>query len=290
MVDFFIGVWYNIYRVKRMEYLYTKLTNMEFFSVTSVALDAQDNRLRVVELGHSSPIPNKRVRCYADCCHLHFIVSGDGRLNSSPIKRGQGFVVNEGVFYTEEVGSSGLEQYWINFKGEQAAELLSECGAAGIFSFESIFSRVRDCLAEAFEEKSADRLSMLGLLYSLCGLLNRRGEVGGDVSNISLHIRTAEDFIRKNYAKRLTIQKIADECHVSPKYLSRIYRESRDNTLIGFINSTRLDAARRLIERTDGNISEIAFAVGFSDPLYFSKAYRKRFGASPTEYRKIMNQ
>lgn len=264
-----------------MDYLYTKLTNMEFFSLTG---ETDKGRLNVVEFGHSVPEPGRRVRCYADCFHLHFLVSGEGLIDSTPVKCGQGFVVREGTFYTEEVGGSGLEQYWVNFRGGQAVSLLKECGADGIFGFGQVFSRVKDCLAAALEDRSCNRLSMLGLLFGLCGLINRRDEVG--VGSLPPHIRAAEDFVRKCYSEPLSIQRIADECHISPKYLSRIYRESRGTTLVGFINSTRLEAAKRLIERTDENISQIAFAVGFGDPLYFSKAFRKRFGASPTEYRK----
>ena len=82
---------------------------------------------------------------------------------------------------------------------------------------------------------------------------------------------------------------IADECRVSPKYLSRVYREKRGITLAGLISETRLEAAKRLLGRPGdecGNISQIAFAVGYNDPLYFSRVFRKRFGLPPGEFRK----
>ena len=53
----------------------------------------------------------------------------------------------------------------------------------------------------------------------------------------------------------------------------------------GFINNVRLQAACRLIdEKKKIRISDLAYAVGFNDPKYFSLCFRKKFGLSPTEY------
>ena len=44
--------------------------------------------------------------------------------------------------------------------------------------------------------------------------------------------------------------------------------------------------ARVMLETTDNNISEIADLVGYDDPLYFSRLFRKQFGCSPSQFRK----
>lgn len=266
-----------------MDYIFSKLSHMEFFSIAG---DAATGDLRVVELGHSVPSPERQIKRLSDCWHLHFVLSGDGRYNDIPVRRGEGFVVRENEYYSEEVGKDGLEQYWINFTGERAQSLLSDCGISGVFSFEKNFSRISDRLFSAFDDPLYDRFSMLGLLFLLCGLISDRGS---NHTGAQLHIRTAEEFVKRNYAGELNVGMIADECRVSPKYLSRVYREERGITLAGLISETRLEAARRLLERPaeeSGNISQIAFAVGYSDPLYFSKVFRKRFDLPPGEFRR----
>ncbi len=74
--------------------------------------------------------------------------------------------------------------------------------------------------------------------------------------------------------------------HLSP---SQLYRKL--NALTGeppnaFIRKIRLHRAMEMLKTTHLNISEIAFAVGFNDPNYFSRAYHKEFGKAPIEYRK----
>ncbi len=270
-----------------MDYICTKLSHMEFFSMAG---DIPNSRLRVVELGHSKPAPGRRVKMLTDSWHLHFLIAGDGKFNSVPVRSGQGFVVRQNEYFSEEVGADGLEQYWINFTGDEAENLLSGCGVEEIFSFEKNFSRAHERLFSAFDDPKSDRFSMLGLLFTLCGLIRGQGQANSARTGAELHIRTAEEFVRRSYAGELSVKMIADECRVSPKYLSRIYREIRGTTLVSFITNTRLEAARRLLERSDsaggGSVSQIAFAVGYSDPLYFSTAFRRRFGVPPGEWRK----
>lgn len=269
--------------VRLMDYIFTRLPRMEFFTL----MNGSGDRLRVVEIGHSVPVPGRRIKRLADCWHLHLIVSGDGKYNDQPIRQGEGFIVREGEYYSEEVGSGGFEQYWINFTGDGVKELLNECGAENIFSFGDNFDRVRRLLESAFSEPFNERLSALGLLFMVCGLVGKKEH--GNASTVSSHIRTAEDFVRRSYAGELSVRMIADECRVSPKYLSRVYRKERGITLAGLITETRLEAAKRLLGRSGvegGNISQIAFAVGYNDPLYFSKVFRKRFGLPPGEFRK----
>ena len=265
-----------------LDYVFSKLSHMEFFTLTAET----DSRLRVVEFGHSTPPPGRRIKRRSDCWHLHFLTSGDGLFDSEPVKRGEGFIVREGEYYSEEVGKDGMEQYWINFTGDGAEKLIAECSIDRIFSFEKNFSRISDRLFSAFDDPLYDFFSALGLLFAICGLI--RGNVSQH-SGTALHVRTAEEFVKRRYAGKINVSMIADECRVSPKYLSRVYREKRGQTLAGMITQTRLDAAKRLLERPEaegGNISQIAFAVGFNDPLYFSKVFKKAFGVSPGEYRK----
>jgi AraC-like DNA-binding protein len=84
----------------------------------------------------------------------------------------------------------------------------------------------------------------------------------------------------------LSIEKIASALRCSKRYLHMAFAAS-DHSITDHIWTTRLDGCRGdLARRHDQTISEIAFAWGFSSSAHFSRAFRKRFGVTPSEYRR----
>jgi len=82
--------------------------------------------------------------------------------------------------------------------------------------------------------------------------------------------------------------KIADLCREVGLSRSQFYRKLTSLTSLSpsrYVRQYRLSRAARLIEKQQGNLSQIAFETGFSNPSYFSKCFRKRFGISPSQYR-----
>jgi AraC-like DNA-binding protein len=67
----------------------------------------------------------------------------------------------------------------------------------------------------------------------------------------------------------------------------QLYRKLKGVSNLGpneFIRNIRLKKSMTLLKTTNQNISEIAYSVGFSDPAYFTRCFRKEFGKAPTEY------
>jgi AraC family transcriptional activator of tynA and feaB len=84
----------------------------------------------------------------------------------------------------------------------------------------------------------------------------------------------------------LTIDKIAGALRCSKRYLHMAFAAS-DRSIADHIWTTRLDGCRGDLERhADRTISEIAFAWGFSSSAHFSRSFRKRFGVTPSEFRR----
>lgn len=103
-------------------------------------------------------------------------------------------------------------------------------------------------------------------------------------------VKAAQNHIHANYMRKFSLRDIADAIHVNPCYLERVFREATGQTLLTFHNSTRCQAARRLLESTEMNITEISSQVGFVSPAHFSRVFRKVEGQSPSEYRKCVGQ
>ncbi|NGP75759.1 response regulator [Balneolaceae bacterium YR4-1] len=77
---------------------------------------------------------------------------------------------------------------------------------------------------------------------------------------------------------------LADEVNLSTRQLQRKMRAITDLSAGGYIRMMRLERASQLISQEWGNVSEIAYKVGFQDAKYFSKLFKQTFGSTPTEY------
>jgi two-component system response regulator YesN len=71
---------------------------------------------------------------------------------------------------------------------------------------------------------------------------------------------------------------------VSPYHLSHVFSRESDFTLWGYLMQVRMTEAKKLLRTGRLNVSEVGRAVGYEDPNYFSKAFRKHVGQSPTGY------
>lgn len=119
-------------------------------------------------------------------------------------------------------------------------------------------------------------------------MINRHIKEGRKASsNIQNEIERAAHYFNENYNKQLNIEQYAKLRHMSTCWFIRSFRQILKVTPMQYILSLRMANAQSLLETTEYNISEIAEAVGYDNPLYFSRLFHKHIGVSPTEYRKM---
>jgi AraC-like DNA-binding protein len=114
-------------------------------------------------------------------------------------------------------------------------------------------------------------------------LLGLRDKVQQSRSQV---IQAAIQYIQEHLHEDLSLTTIAAHCAVSHYHLSHLFRKETGTTVTAFIKESRLHRALTLLAGPQMSIAEVAYRVGFEDPNYFSKAFRARFGVSPSEYRK----
>jgi two-component system response regulator YesN len=102
--------------------------------------------------------------------------------------------------------------------------------------------------------------------------------------NFPLPLIKAMAFLQEHYAEAVQLGSAAEAAQVSPAYLSRLFSEYLKTSFIDYLTELRLEAGEKLIRESGKSIKEIAFAVGYQDPNYFSKIFRKIRGLSPTEF------
>ena len=94
--------------------------------------------------------------------------------------------------------------------------------------------------------------------------------------------------IHTDYATPLSLEALAAEAGLSPKYFCRLFRQITGRTPIAYLQYYRLEKAAERLLTTDQSITEVAFSCGFGDISYFTKAFRRAKGVSAREYRKTV--
>lgn len=98
-------------------------------------------------------------------------------------------------------------------------------------------------------------------------------------------VTDALHYIDRHYNEELTIDQIAQELLISPTYLSRIFKEVQDISVINYLIDIRMKHASTLLKESNLAVKEVAQLVGYQDPLYFSKQFKKYFGKTPSHYK-----
>lgn len=93
------------------------------------------------------------------------------------------------------------------------------------------------------------------------------------------------DYIKQNHAKNLTLQETAELFHFSTSHLSRLIKANTGLNFSEYLNQVRLQRAAELLKDPTLKISLIATQVGYRDPSYFNRLFKKHFGVTPNQYR-----
>lgn len=102
-------------------------------------------------------------------------------------------------------------------------------------------------------------------------------------------LKKALTFISENYNQQLQLTSVAEECSVTGSYLSRLFSEHLDVKFIDYVNRYRINQAVLLLRDKNISIKEASFMVGYQDPNYFSRIFRKIMGFSPSDLEKRGN-
>jgi len=99
-----------------------------------------------------------------------------------------------------------------------------------------------------------------------------------------MRINKVFEYIENNYMSNITAQNIADYIHISPSYLSKLFKQETGKNLVDWINEYRVTVAKGMIDSCEYKMYEISEKVGFENAHYFTKVFRKYIGMTPTEY------
>lgn len=107
----------------------------------------------------------------------------------------------------------------------------------------------------------------------------------GEDENIHEIISKSKAYIREHLAEDLSVSSLAAELFITPNYFSRLFKKVTGEGCSEYIVRKRIEKAKALLESTSLKTGKIAYMVGYNDTNYFSLAFKKYIGISPTKYR-----
>ncbi|QUW21537.1 response regulator [Sporosarcina sp. Marseille-Q4063] len=94
----------------------------------------------------------------------------------------------------------------------------------------------------------------------------------------------AKEYIMTHYGESISLEDIAELVNLSPNYFSNLFKEEFGETYIEFLTKIRMEQAKELIGKNTYSLKEISFMVGYKDPNYFSRVFKRYFHTSPKHF------
>lgn len=95
----------------------------------------------------------------------------------------------------------------------------------------------------------------------------------------------AKEYIKLHFHKDLSLDDVSREVNVSPYYFSKLFKEETGENFIEYLTAIRMEKAKELLSQTGKSMKEICSEVGYTDPNYFSRSFKKNVGVTPTEFK-----
>lgn len=102
---------------------------------------------------------------------------------------------------------------------------------------------------------------------------------------IGARIKRVMHFVQRNYDKKVSLEHAAELACLSPKYLSRVFKQTAGMGFSDYKLKVRMAKAAELLETTDYTVDRISHEIGYENPESFTKLFKKVTGSAPTEYR-----
>ena len=104
-------------------------------------------------------------------------------------------------------------------------------------------------------------------------------------NNMDSIINKAKSYIQKNYVHEISLEEIAQHVAVSPYYFSKLFKQETGENFIDYLTQVRIEKAKEMLRTTDLSMKMIARRVGYKDPNYFSRVFKKVTKMKPSDFK-----
>lgn len=226
---------------------------------------------------------------------IHHVVSGTGYYKTHDklytLQAGDSFLIypnTEITYYADE--KDPWEYAWVGFTGSDAPSILQSAGFSRLHpvrrdnEHSSAIARQLLHIYEARGSSFAHSVEMTGRLYTALALFMKTSGYQTRQDTCHTYAQKGIEYILANYSYPITIEDVADYVGISRSHLFRCFKEAVGKSPKDYLTELRIRQACLLLKQSDLSITAIANSVGFDNSLYFSKAFHRVKGMSPSAY------
>jgi len=184
--------------------------------------------------------------------------------------------------------------YWIHFSGDKLQALNDYFSMDAFLSPRSIqfdeykiqlWKQIYDCLEKGYSTENLGYANLC-LYYFIASFLfpQKRTELINQKSE-DLTDKVIE-YMKKNISERLTVDDIATTFNFSSSHFHSLFRKKTGLSPIDYFIQLKLQRACQLLDLSDLRVKEVAAKIGYDDPYYFTRIFKKIMGLSPLAYKK----
>ncbi|MFC1498140.1 helix-turn-helix domain-containing protein [Verrucomicrobiota bacterium] len=211
------------------------------------------------------------------------------------LTKGKAFFIPEGECHTYGADrKTPWTIYWIHFKGRKVADFLEALGVDSdrpvlnipdtqlvTEAFEDMYSYVHQGYTEScLLALSTELARFLGMLKVHQRSLHTKGRKAEEKILRSIH------FMREHLSEHITLAALARHAGLSPSHYSCLFKRQTNISPVVFFARLKLQYACELLDVTDLSVEETGRRVGYKDPFYFCRIFKKMIGMAPSYYRK----
>lgn len=137
-------------------------------------------------------------------------------------------------------------------------------------------------IARELMESSGDQLIEIAYKHFIFMTSYVKPQSNIDYSN---HIvKVTQEYLESHYADDISLEDVAEQVNISPQYFSKLIKKTTGFNFIDWLSMLRVKKAKELLTNSNLTVKEVCFMVGYKDPNYFSRIFKKRIGITPSEY------
>ncbi|MGL5019135.1 MAG: helix-turn-helix domain-containing protein [Luteolibacter sp.] len=189
--------------------------------------------------------------------------------------------------------SSPWTIFWIHFRGLRVDDYLGKLGVSSVRPVISVNDPA--AMIEAFEDTyrhakhGFSETSLTGLTTAFARLLGLAGvykrSTGSRADHGENRLLKVLSAMRENLSHPWTLAELASNANLSIPHFTELCRRQTGMPPLGLLIRLRLQRAMDLLQQGNHNVTEAALAVGYEDPFYFSRIFRKHMGVPPSTCR-----
>lgn len=232
---------------------------------------------------------------------LIYCVQGEGWLRMEgigtwPVRTGQALVIPPGAPHAYGADeSSPWTIYWVHLAGPKAARaghLITDGIGSPVFfagldpALPPLFEEILDLLSRGYTSPRLFQAStLLGrLVASFAEIAGQQGTRGLTLDD---RMERVVETMHRRLGDALTVAELAAEAQLSPSHFAATFKRKTGFAVLDFFIRLKIQRACHLLDSTDLPVKAVAADLGFEDPLYFSRCFRRIHECPPTRYRKV---